>query len=179
MSLSRIANQPVSLPSGVTVTVNAGRVSVKGSKGELHHQLHTLVKMTQVDNTLTFAPVDSSKEANMHAGTARALLNNMVAGVNKGFEKKLTLIGVGYRAKVSGKLVEMTLGFSHPVKHPLPEGVTAETPSQTEIVVRGCDKQKVGQVAADLRAYRPPEPYKGKGVRYADEQISLKETKKK
>lgn len=177
--MSRVANQPIPIPSGVTLTMTEREIAVKGSKGELKHTLHQLVKLNQEAEQVMVAPADSSKEANAQAGTARAILNNMVVGVSQGFEKKLSLVGVGYRAKVSGKLVELTLGFSHPVKHQLPDGVTAETPSQTEIVLKGFDKQKVGQAAAEIRAYRPPEPYKGKGVRYADERISLKETKKK
>ena len=177
--MSRIANQPIPVPSGVTFDMTERLISVKGAKGELKHTLHDLVKLSREEDVITVAPVNDSQAANAQAGTARAVLNNMVLGVSKGFEKKLSLIGVGYRAKVSGKLVELTLGFSHPVRHHLPEGVTAETPSQTELVIKGFDKQQVGQVAAEIRAYRPPEPYKGKGVRYADERISLKETKKK
>lgn len=177
--MSRVANQPIPMPSGVTFSRVDGAISIKGGKGEMKHCLHHLVKLEQTDTALLISPINDSIAANAQAGTARSILNNMVIGVDKGFEKKLSLVGVGYRAKVSGKLIELTLGFSHPVKHQLPEGVTAETPSQTEIVVKGIDKQQVGQVAAELRAYRPPEAYKGKGVRYADERIKLKETKKK
>lgn len=177
--MSRIAKQPISVPNGVTLTQQDAIIVVKGPKGELKHNLHPLVAIEQADNVIRVKALESSKNSVTQSGTARALIHNMVTGVSQGFEKKLTLIGVGYRAKVQGRVVEMTLGFSHPVLHNIPEGVTVEAASQTELVVKGCDKQLVGQVAADLRAYRPPEPYKGKGVRYADEQISLKEAKKK
>ena len=177
--MSRIANQPISVPNGVTLTQENATLVVKGPKGELQHNLHPLVAIEQADSVITVRALESSKNSIAQSGTARALINNMVTGVSKGFEKRLTLIGVGYRAKIQGRTVEMTLGFSHPIHHELPEGVTVEAVSQTELLVKGCDKQLVGQVAADLRAYRPPEPYKGKGVRYSDEQISLKEAKKK
>ncbi len=177
--MSRVANQPIQLPKGVDVTINKQHVQIKGSKGTLEHTLHHTVGVEQNDDILTVVSKEKSKNGSAQSGTARALLHNMVHGVSQGFERKLTLVGVGYRAKVQGSTVNLTLGFSHPVDHQLPEGVTAETPSVTEIVLKGIDKQKVGQVAADIRAYRPPEPYKGKGVRYADEQISLKEAKKK
>ena len=154
-------------------------VTVKGKKGSLQLNLHPAVEIVNKDNVLTFAPRDQSPKSDAMAGTFRALLNNMVTGVTAGFEKKLELVGVGYRAQVQGKALNLTLGFSHPVVYPIPEGITAETPSQTEIVVKGVDKQKVGQVAADIRAFRPPEPYKGKGVKYADEVIARKEAKKK
>ena len=177
--MSRVGKQPINLPKGVSVMQNNGRVTVKGPKGELHHHMHRLVNVVEESGVLTIATKDDSSDANMQSGTARALLNNMVLGVSVGFEKKLTLVGVGYRAKTQGRQVELSVGYSHPVKYTLPEGVTVDCPTQTEIVVRGADKQVVGQVASDLRAYRAPEPYKGKGVRYANEQISLKETKKK
>lgn len=177
--MSRVAKQPIILPHGVNVSIAGQDITVKGSKGEMTHHLHQLVQIKQEQSTLSFTPANDSIEANAQAGTARAVLNNMVVGVSQGFEKKLSLVGVGYRAKVTGDSIELTLGFSHPVKHDLPKGVTAVAPSQTELVISGFDKQAVGQVAADIRAYRPPEPYKGKGVRYADEQIVRKETKKK
>ena len=154
-------------------------VSVKGKKGVLQLDLHPSVEIVNKDNVLTFTPRDQHPKSDAMAGTFRALLNNMVTGVTTGFEKKLELVGVGYRAQVQGKALNLTLGFSHPVIYPIPEGITIETPSQTEVVVKGTDKQKVGQVAADIRAYRPPEPYKGKGVKYADEVIARKEAKKK
>ena len=177
--MSRVANNPVVLPSGVEVKLNGQEVEVKGSKGTLHHTIHPTVEVTQDDNKLRFAPRNNAKKSRALAGTTRALLNNMVTGVSKGFEKKLQLIGVGYRAQAQGQKLNLTLGFSHPVEYELPEGVTAETPSQTEVVVKGIDKQRVGQAAADIRAFRPPEPYKGKGVRYADEAVRRKEAKKK
>jgi len=177
--MSRIANNPVSIPSGVEVKLSASEISVKGSKTTLAMPVNGDVEIKQEDNVLTFAPKDSSKKSNAMAGTTRALVNNMVVGVSEGFEKKLQLIGVGYRAQAQGKKLNLTLGFSHPVEFQLPEGVSAETPSQTEIVLKAADKQLLGQVAAKIRAYRPPEPYKGKGVRYADEHVRRKEAKKK
>jgi large subunit ribosomal protein L6 len=177
--MSRVAKKPVPLPSGVEVKVEGPQVTVKGSKGVLEHRIHDLVEMTQGEKELTFVPRDGSKSANALAGTTRAVLNNMVTGVSQGFEKKLELIGVGYRAQSQGKTLNLTLGFSHPVAYEVPEGITIETPSQTEVVVKGVNKQTVGQVAAEIRAYRPPEPYKGKGVKYADERIVRKEAKKK
>jgi large subunit ribosomal protein L6 len=170
---------PISIPSGITITISGQDVNVKGSKGNLDQTLHASVEVAQNDGQLTFTPRKDAPNGVAHSGTARALLNNMITGVSEGFEKKLELVGVGYRAQAQGKKVNLTLGFSHPVEHELPEGVTAETPSQTEIVIKGIDKQKVGQVAADIRAYRPPEPYKGKGVKYAGEHIVRKEAKKK
>ncbi len=175
--MSRIANNPVQIPSGVEVNLNNGEVSVKGAKGSLSMTVHADVKISQDDGKLTFA-VDS-KQSNAIAGTTRALVNNMVVGVSQGFEKKLQLIGVGYRAQAQGKKLNLTLGFSHPVVYELPEGVSAETPSQTDIVLKASDKQLLGQVAAEIRGFRPPEPYKGKGVRYADEYVRRKEAKKK
>ena len=175
--MSRVANNPVQLPSGVEVKLNGSDLTVKGSKGTLELSLVDGVQVNQDDNVLTFA-YESDKSKAM-AGTTRALVNNMVKGVSEGWEKKLVLNGVGYRAKASGKSVNLTVGLSHPVDYQLPEGVSAETPSQTEIVVKGIDKQAVGQAAAEIRSYRPPEPYKGKGIRYADEYVRRKEAKKK
>ncbi|GAA0844354.1 MAG: 50S ribosomal protein L6 [Cupriavidus sp.] len=177
--MSRVGKAPIALPKGAEVNVAAGVLSVKGPLGTLSQPIHQLVKVDVADGTLTFAPVDESREANALQGTMRALAANMVKGVTTGFERKLTLVGVGYRAQLQGAALKLQLGFSHDVIHEMPEGVKAETPTQTEIVIKGADKQKVGQVAAEVRAYRPPEPYKGKGVRYADERVILKETKKK
>ena len=177
--MSRVAKAPVTVASGVTVTINGQVVEVKGSKGTLTHNLHSSVTVEQNDGVITVKPVNEEKQSWAHAGTARALINNMITGVNDGFERKLTLIGVGYRAQAKGKSLDLSLGFSHPVVYELPEGVTAETPSATEIILKGFDKQKVGQVAAEIRAFRPPEPYKGKGVRYSDEHVIRKEAKKK
>ena len=177
--MSRIAKQPVELPSGVEIKIDGQVVTVKGGKGSLEHTINSSVEVRQDDKLLTFAPRDGSKTAMALTGTTRSLLSNMVHGVSQGFEKKLQLVGVGYRAQAQGQKLNLTLGFSHPVEYPVPEGVTVETPSQTEVVVRGADKQRGGQVAAEIRAYRPPEPYKGKGVKYADEIIVRKEAKKK
>ena len=177
--MSRIANQPVPVPASVEIKESGQHISVKGPKGALEHTIHGLVEMIREGDELKVKARDESKAANALAGTTRAVLNNLLVGVSEGFEKKLELVGVGYRAQSKGKVLNLTLGFSHPVDYKLPEGVTAETPSQTEIVVKGCDKQQVGQVAAEIRAFRPPEPYKGKGVRYADEQVVRKEAKKK
>jgi large subunit ribosomal protein L6 len=177
--MSRVAKQPVELPSGVEVKIDGQAVTVKGGKGSMQHDVHSSVEIRQDDNVLTFAPRDGSKTAMALAGTMRALVSNMVTGVSQGFEKKLQLVGVGYRAQAQGQKLNLTLGFSHPVDYPVPEGITVETPSQTEVVVKGVDKQRVGQVAAEIRAHRPPEPYKGKGVKYADEIIVRKEAKKK
>ncbi|UTW44911.1 50S ribosomal protein L6 [bacterium SCSIO 12696] len=177
--MSRIAKAPIEIPGGVTVTLKDGAISVKGGKGELSHSIHGDVEVNQDDNVLTFAPKNGGKSANALAGTTRALVNNMVTGVSNGFEKKLQLQGVGYRAALQGKKLNLTLGFSHPVEYELPEGVKAECTSQTDIVLSSANKQLLGQVAAEIRAYRPPEPYKGKGVRYADEHVRRKEAKKK
>ena len=177
--MSRIANAPVSLPSGVVVTLDGQLIKVKGSKGELEWNVHELVSVKQEDAQLKVSTNDDSKQATALAGTTRALVNNMVTGVSAGFEKKLTIIGVGYRAQAQGQKLNLTLGFSHPVNYEVPAGITVTTPSNTEIVVSGIDKQKVGQVAAEIRAYRPPEPYKGKGVRYTDEYVLRKQAKKK
>jgi large subunit ribosomal protein L6 len=177
--MSRIAKAPVELPSGVEFSQSGSVVTMKGSKGTLSLELNSEVELTVEDNALTVKPRSGSRFATAVAGTMRSLLANMAQGVTEGFERKLQLVGVGYRAQAQGSTLNLTLGFSHPVVHQVPEGVTVETPSQTEILVRGADKQKVGQVAAEIRGYRPPEPYKGKGVRYADERVMLKEAKKK
>jgi len=176
--MSRVAKNPVEVPKGVEVAISGQAVTVKGGKGSLQRDVHASVKVEQTDNVLTFAPKDGSRAAMALAGTTRALINNMVIGVTEGFEKKLQLVGVGYRA-AQGQKLNLTLGFSHPIDYVVPEGVTVETPSQTDVIVKGMDKQKVGQVAAEIRAYRPPEPYKGKGVKYVDEIIVRKEAKKK
>ncbi len=177
--MSRIANYPVDIPEKVEVTIANGAVSVKGPLGALSQRVGDLVQVERVENRLQFKPANDSQQANAMSGTARALVFNMVNGVTKGWEKKLTLVGVGYRAQAAGDKLNLTLGFSHPVVHQMPAGIKVETPSQTEIIIKGIDRQAVGQVAAEVRAYRKPEPYKGKGVRYADEVIVLKETKKK
>ncbi|WP_439135116.1 50S ribosomal protein L6 [Pseudomaricurvus sp.] len=177
--MSRVANSPVEVPAGVTVTLSGQDLTVKGSNGTLAHTIHSSVEVAQNDNVLNVSARDGAKQSRALAGTTRALVNNMVVGASQGFEKKLLLQGVGYRAKAAGSSVDLTLGFSHPVVYDLPEGVKAETPSQTEIVLKSADKQLLGQVAAEIRAYRPPEPYKGKGVRYADEYVRRKEAKKK
>ena len=177
--MSRIAKAPISLPAGVEATVTGQEIKVKGSKGELSLTLHQSVSAEVKDNIISVSPVAESKDNWAMAGTMRSLTNNMVVGVTQGFEKKLELKGVGYRAQVKGKVINLTLGFSHPVEFAIPEGITAETPSQTEIILKGVDKQLIGQAAANIRAYRPPEPYKGKGVRYADEHVRRKEAKKK
>lgn len=175
--MSRIANKPVGIPSGVDIKIDGQNVRAKGSKGEMALELHPTVKVVQEDAELKVQA--NEKSAVAMAGTMRSLLNNIVVGVSQGFEKKLELVGVGYRAQAKGKSLNLSLGFSHPVDYSVPEGITIETPSQTEILVKGSDKQQVGQVAAEIRAYRPPEPYKGKGVKYADERIVRKEAKKK
>ncbi len=175
--MSRIASNPVALPSGVEIKLDGRDLSVKGAKGTLQMTVHEDVEVKQEEDTLTFAA--KSSDAIAMSGTTRALVNNMVLGVTDGFEKKLVLNGVGYRCAVSGKKLNLTLGFSHPVVYELPEGISVETPSQTEILIKGIDKQAVGQAAAEIRAFRPPEPYKGKGVRYADEYVRRKEAKKK
>lgn len=177
--MSRVASSPVEVPAGVDVTLKGQDISIKGSKGTLAHLINGKVEVKQDGNVLTFAAIDGAKQSRALAGTTRALVNNMVKGVSEGFEKKLVLNGVGYRAKAEKKSVNLTLGFSHPVDYVLPEGVTAESPSQTEVVLKSADKQLLGQAAAEIRAFRPPEPYKGKGVRYADEHVRRKEAKKK
>ena len=177
--MSRIAKAPVELPKGVEFKQDGNVVTLKGGNGTLTMELNSEVELTQEDNALTVKPRSGSRFSTAIAGTMRALLANMVQGVSAGFERKLELVGVGYRAQAQGNTLNLTLGFSHPVVHEVPEGVTVETPSQTEIIVKGADKQKVGQVAAEIRGYRPPEPYKGKGVRYSDERVVIKEAKKK
>ncbi len=177
--MSRVAKAPVTLPAGTSVTLNDRQVEVKGKNGTLSLNLHALVELKQEDGAVVLSPTVDSKEAWMHTGTVRSLINNMVKGVNEGFERRLQLIGVGYRAQVAGNKINLSLGFSHPIEYVLPEGVSAESPSQTEIVLKSNDKQKLGQAAAEIRGYRPPEPYKGKGVRYSDEVVLRKEAKKK
>ena len=177
--MSRIGKQPIEVPSGVQVTLNGRDVTVKGPKGTLEHRVHEDVEIEQNDNVLQCAPRAGTENGIALAGTTRALMSNMVQGVSQGFERRLQLVGVGYRAQMQGKALNLSLGYSHPITFEAPEGVTLETPSQTEIVVRGADKQKVGQAAANIRGFRPPEPYKGKGVKYDDEQIQRKEAKKK
>lgn len=177
--MSRIAKYPVAVLSGVEVKLANGLLSMKGPKGRLEFSVHPKVKVSHEGQQILFGTQDESREANSMSGTTRALVNNMMVGVTKGFEKKMTIIGVGYRAAVQGKNLNLTLGFSHPVVLPIPEGITIECPDQNNILVKGADKQLVGQVAADIRAYRSPEPYKGKGVRYANEYVAKKEAKKK
>jgi large subunit ribosomal protein L6 len=177
--MSRIANNPVELPSGVEVKFEGQEISVKGSKGTLALFVNDGIEIKQEDKKLSFAAKNTSKKCVALAGTTRSLVNNMVLGVTQGFERKLVLNGVGYRAKAAGKTINLILGFSHDVNYDLPDGVSAETPSQTEIVLKSTDKQLLGQVASEIRAFRPPEPYKGKGVRYADEHVRRKEAKKK
>ncbi|MGF6536440.1 MULTISPECIES: 50S ribosomal protein L6 [Paraburkholderia] len=176
--MSRVGKSPIVL-QGAEVALSDDRITVKGPLGTITQAANRLVKVVNDNGTLKFEPVDESREANAMSGTMRALVANMVNGVTKGFERKLTLVGVGYRAQAQGDKLNLSLGFSHPVVHQMPEGVKAETPTQTEIVIKGINKQQVGQVAAEVRGYRPPEPYKGKGVRYANEVVILKETKKK
>ncbi|USE37377.1 50S ribosomal protein L6 [Endozoicomonas sp. SCSIO W0465] len=177
--MSRVAKSPVAVPAGVEIKRNGQVLIIKGSKGQLELVVHNNVEVAQEENVLTFAPRDGAKHSRALAGTTRALVYNMVTGVTAGFEKKLQLVGVGYRAAAKGNSLTLNLGFSHPVEYQLPAGVTCETPTQTEILVRGIDKQLVGQVAAEIREFRRPEPYKGKGVRYADERVRRKEAKKK
>ena len=174
--MSRVAKNPISLPSGVELNINGSQVSVKGPKGQLSLELHPAVKLEQEDGAYKIVWEKANDVA--MAGTFRALVNNMVTGVSEGFQKKLTLVGVGYRAQAQGNSLNLALGHSHAIDYTMPEGVSVETPSQTEIVLSGCDKQRVGQAAAEIRAFRPPEPYKGKGVRYADERVVRKEAKK-
>jgi len=177
--MSRVANNPVTIPAGVEVSIASGTVNIKGSKGAMAHNVPDAVDVRQENSQLTVVAREGAANANALSGTTRALLNNIVVGVSEGFEKKLQLVGVGYRAQAQPNVLNLTLGFSHPVEFAIPEGIAIETPTQTEVVVRGINKQQVGQVAANIRALRPPEPYKGKGVRYADEQIVRKEAKKK
>lgn len=177
--MSRVANKPIAIPSGVEVNVDGRSVAVKGPKGATMFNVHRHVRVARDGDTLVFESQPAQDAGMMMAGTMRALLNNVLTGVTQGFERKLELVGVGYRAQVRGSTLNLTLGFSHPIDYPIPDGVSIETPSQTEVVVRGIDKQLVGHVAAQIRAYRPPEPYKGKGVKYAGERILRKEAKKK
>lgn len=177
--MSRVAKAPVEVPAGVTITLTGQDIKVKGPVGELSRTINSLVAVSYEGNTITTGIANDDKFAWAQAGTARSLINNMVEGVSKGFEKKLVLNGVGYRAKAAGKNLNLSLGFSHPVDHAIPEGITVETPSQTEITLKGADKQLVGQTAANIREYRKPEPYKGKGIRYLDENVRRKEAKKK
>jgi len=177
--MSRVAKNPVAVPKGVEIKIDGQAVRVKGAKGTLEAAFHTSVMINQEGAAVSFVPRDNSKSADSMAGTVRSLVNNMVVGVSRGFEKKLQLVGVGYRAQAQGSKLNLTLGYSHPVVYELPAGVAAETPSQTEVVLRSADKQLLGQVASEIRAFRPPEPYKGKGVRYADETVHRKEAKKK
>ena len=177
--MSRVANSPVEIPKGVETKLSDTEISIKGGKGNLNLVLHSSVAVAQDGEILKISAKDGSRQANAMAGTFRSLINNMILGVSKGFEKKLELQGVGYRAKAEGKKINITVGYSHPINYQLPEGVSAETPSQTEIVISGADKQLVGQVAAEIRDFRPPEPYKGKGIRYANERVFRKEAKKK
>lgn len=177
--MSRIAKQPVEILKGVSVELKGQTISVKGPQGALSMEINSEVKVTEDNGSVLVSARSGSRFANAMAGTTRALIRNMVEGVHTGFEQKLQLVGVGYRAQAQGKKVNLTLGFSHPIEYAVPEGIAVETPSQTDLVVKGIDRQKVGQVAAELREFRPPEPYKGKGVRYADERIVLKEAKKK
>lgn len=177
--MSRVAKNPVVVPSGVEVTLAGGSIAVKGPMGTLKRELTANVLVEREGENLLCKAANDSQQANAMSGTVRALVANMVQGVTKGFEKKLTLVGVGYRAQAAGDTLNLTLGFSHPVAHKMPQGIKVETPTQTEIIIKGVDKQQVGQVAADIRSYRQPEPYKGKGVRYSDEVVVLKETKKK
>jgi large subunit ribosomal protein L6 len=177
--MSRVAKNPVAIPAGVDIKLEGQSLTIKGGNGTMSWDVHSSVEVKQEENQLTFSASDDVKGAWAQAGTARALVNNMITGVSAGFEKKLLLNGVGYRAKAAGNVLNLTLGFSHPVDYTLPEGVKAETPSQTEIVLKGADKQQIGQVAAEIRAFRPPEPYKGKGIRYSDEHVRRKEAKKK
>jgi large subunit ribosomal protein L6 len=177
--MSRVARIPVSLVKGVEAQIGADHITVKGPQGTLKQALTGLVSVTIADGKISFAVADESREAKAMSGTLRALVAGMVEGVSKGFERRLNLVGVGFRAQAQGDKINLSLGFSHPIEHQMPAGIKVETPTQTEIVIKGADKQRVGQVAAEIRAYRPPEPYKGKGVRYANETVVLKETKKK
>ncbi len=177
--MSRVGKAPVTIPAGVDVSIKDDQISVKGSGGTLSLTPNRLVKVSNQEGKLSFEPVNESREANAMSGTFRQLVNNMVVGVSKGFEKKLSLIGVGYKAQASGAKLNLNVGYSHPVNFEMPAGITVATPTPTEIVIKGADRQRVGQLAAEIRAVRPPEPYKGKGIRYADEKVTIKETKKK
>ena len=177
--MSRVGKMPVTVPAGVDVSIKDDQISVKGAGGQLAIANHALVKVISEGGKLSFEPANDSREANAMSGTLRQLVNNMVLGVTKGFEKKLSLVGVGYKAQATGAKLNLAVGFSHPVDFEMPAGIAVATPSPTEIVIKGADRQRVGQMAAEIRAVRPPEPYKGKGIRYADEKITIKETKKK
>jgi large subunit ribosomal protein L6 len=177
--MSRVGKLAVSIPAGVEVSINNGFITVKGATASLQQALNSLVSVSNVDGKLNFQPVDDSRNADAMCGTMRQLVNNMVLGVTKGFEKKLVLIGVGYKAQATGGKLNLAAGFSHPVNIEMPAGITISTPTPTEVLVKGADRQRVGQIAAEIRAVRPPEPYKGKGIRYADEKVTIKETKKK
>ena len=177
--MSRVGKMPVIVPQGVDVSINPSQISVKGAGGTLAVAASALVKVANDAGKISFLPADDSREANAMSGTLRQLVNNMVIGVTKGFEKKLSLVGVGYKAQAQGAKLNLAVGFSHPVNIDMPAGIKVETPAPTEILIKGADRQRVGQVAAEIRAIRPPEPYKGKGIRYADEKITIKETKKK
>ena len=177
--MSRVGKMPVTVPAGVDVSIKQDQISVKGTGGTLSLTQNALVKIESKDGKLSFVPANDSREANAMSGTMRQLVNNMVTGVTKGFEKKLTLIGVGYKAAAQGTKLNLAVGYSHPVNIDMPAGIKVETPAPTEIIIKGADRQRVGQIAAEIRAVRPPEPYKGKGIRYSDEKITIKETKKK
>ena len=177
--MSRVGKMPVTIPAGVDVSIKADQISVKGAGGALSLNSNALVAVKNDAGKLSFTPVNDSREANAMSGTIRQLVNNMVVGVTKGFEKKLNLVGVGYKAQASGAKLNLTVGYSHPVNFDMPAGIKVETPAPTEIIIKGADRQRVGQIAAEIRAVRPPEPYKGKGIRYSDEKITIKETKKK
>jgi len=177
--MSRVGKMPVAIPAGVDVSIKEDQISVKGSGGTLNLQRNALVNVVSKDGKLSFEPANDSREANAMSGTVRQLVNNMVVGVTKGFEKKLSLVGVGYKAQAQGAKLNLQVGYSHPVNKDMPQGITVTTPTPTEVIIKGADRQRVGQVAAEIRAIRPPEPYKGKGIRYADEKIVIKETKKK
>ncbi|PXW93819.1 LSU ribosomal protein L6P [Sphaerotilus hippei] len=177
--MSRVGKMPVAVPQGVDVSISADQISVKGAQGTLVRARHPLVTIENNAGSLSFVPVNESVEANAMSGTMRALVNNMINGVSKGFEKKLNLVGVGFRAQAAGQKLNLQIGFSHPVVKEMPAGIKVECPTQTEVLIKGADRQVVGQLAAEVRAFRPPEPYKGKGIRYSDEKVTLKETKKK
>ena len=177
--MSRVGKMPITIPAGVDVSIKDDQINVKGTGGALSQTRHALVNVLSNDGKLSFEPANDSREANAMSGTLRQLVNNMVVGVSKGFEKKLNLVGVGYKAQAQGTKLNLTVGYSHPVNKEMPAGITVATPTPTEVIIKGADRQRVGQVAAEIRAIRPPEPYKGKGIRYSDEKITIKETKKK
>ncbi|MCR5884119.1 50S ribosomal protein L6 [Rhizobacter sp. J219] len=177
--MSRVGKMPIAIPKGVDVSITAEQISIKGSLGTLVRPVNSLVTVKSAEGKVTFVPANDSVEADAMSGTMRALVNNMVNGVSKGFERKLTLVGVGFRAQAAGQKLNLQIGFSHPVAKDMPAGIKVECPTQTEIIIKGSDRQVVGQIAAEVRAIRPPEPYKGKGIRYADEKVTIKETKKK